>query len=164
MATFGEHISQAKGNLSFLVEVNQHFKGNWDWQVTISYYSAVHLMNAHIAKIADLHYRTHEDLKNAINPFNAMSLCQVPESIYLAYTKLEGLSRRSRYLCHEDPQRLEKGLHITYDKHFAKAIKQLDQILIYFQEVYGINFENLIISCQDLNHKSPINIFTIKTV
>ena len=82
MASFDDHISQAKGNLTFLTGVNLNFNSNWDWQVTICFYVAVHLMNGHLAKKANLHYRTHNDVKNGINPHNPTAVYKVPEDIY----------------------------------------------------------------------------------
>ena len=139
MASFDDHISQAKGNLTFLTGVNLNFNSNWDWQVTICFYVAVHLMNGHLAKKANLHYRTHNDVKNGINPHNPTAVYKVPEDIYLAYCKLEGLSRRARYLCHEEATAGTEGqTHVTHDKHFAKAVKNLDKILVYFKDQYRL--------------------------
>ena len=108
-----------------MTEVNSKLTNYWDWQVTICYYSAVHTINAFLAEKADLHYRTHEDVKNAINPYNPLSIYKLSVDVYLSYTKLEGLSRRSRYLCHHDPAVRDGEGRATYDKHFAKAIKNL---------------------------------------
>lgn len=135
----------------------------WDWQVTVSFYVNVHVINAHLAQSADLHYRTHEDVKNAINPFNRTSTVKVPEEIYLAYAKLEGLSRRSRYLCHDDPKNKDNANYATYDKHFAKAVKQLDKILNYFEEKYSIDFGSPTVTCLDLTNKTPLKVFKVKS-
>ncbi len=161
MASFAEHILQAKSNLSFLTEVNSKFEDRWDWQVTICFYVGVHLINAYLADKADLHYRTHGDSKMAINPHNPSAIYKLPEDIYLAYTKLEGLSRRSRYLCHEDVVRKEAGQHLTHDKHFAKAIKNLDKLLVHFKNHYVLDFGSPEIACLDLNNNSPLTIFKV---
>lgn len=161
MASFTNHTDQAKRNLSFLVAINRNHSEYWDWQVTVTFYVNVHVINAHLAQAADLHYRTHEDVKNAINPFNTTSLVKIPEEIYLAYAKLEGLSRRSRYLCHDDPKNKEQGYYLTYDKHFAKAIKQLDKILHYFGQRYSIDFGSPQVACIDLSGKTPLNVFKV---
>lgn len=109
MATFDEHIQQAKRNLSFLHKVNTGIGQCWDWQVTISFYTAVHLVNAHIASRSNHHYRSHELVNNAINPYSLTSLSKLPEEEYLAYIKLQNLSRRARYLCHDDPKNRSEG-------------------------------------------------------
>lgn len=163
MASFNNHIDQAKRNISFLVEVNTAMNLYWDWQVTVSFYVNVHVINAHLAQAADLHYRTHEDVKNAINPHNNTSTVKIPLDIYLAYAKLEGLSRRSRYLCHDDPTIKDNAQFPTYDKHFAKAIKQLDKILSYFGEKYSVDFGSPSVGCLDLSSKTPLNVFKAKS-
>ena len=162
MASFDEHINQAKRNLAFLIEVNSNNNSNWDWQVTICFYIGVHLINAHLARIGNLHYRNHEDVRNAISPVSTLSVCQLPQDIYLSYVKLEGLSRRARYLCNENFQITDTRQFLTYDKHFAKAIKNLDRILIHFKNTYKINFNSPQITCIDLTAKTPLQVFTVK--
>lgn len=162
MASFESHTDQAKRNLNFLVSINESQRDFWDWQVTVCFYVNVHLVNAHLARVGDLHYRTHEDVKNAINPYNSLAIGKVSDEIYLAYTKLEGLSRRSRYLCHDDPANKESGSHPTYDKHFAKAIKQLDKLLNYFGGLYSLDFGKPEVSCLDLSARTPLAIFRVK--
>ena len=46
MAFFDEHVAQAKSNLQFLETVNQAIRNYYDWQVTICFYTAVHLAEA----------------------------------------------------------------------------------------------------------------------
>ena len=161
MASFDEHINQAKSNLSFLSLTNQHNQSFWDWQVTIAFYVAVHVANSHISKTANLHYRTHEDVKNALNPYNPLSICKISEAAYLCYTKLEGLSRRSRYLCNENNDNRSTSNHFTYDKHFAKAIRHLDCVLDYFDNLYKIKFPKTKISCQDISKSENLKFFTV---
>lgn len=161
MASYEAHLNQAKKNLAFLISTNSSNSTHWDWQVTMCFYVAVHVANAHLAKIADLHYRTHNDVKNALSP-TPLSLTQLPEDIYLSYAKLEGLSRRSRYLCSDSPSSDNEIAFFTYDKHFAKAIKHLDKFLNYFKSIYGIDYGYLPVKCPDLDHKSPLFIFSLK--
>lgn len=161
MASYEAHIDQAKKNLSFLVEINSNSSTHWDWQVTVSFYVAVHVANAHLARVADLHYRTHEAVKIALSP-NPLSLTQLPEDIYLTYAKLEGLSRRSRYLCHNEFKNGdEHTAFFTYEKHFCKAIKNLDKFLNHFNQLYKINFGSHLIKCADLNKNSNLTVFKI---
>lgn len=162
MGSFAEHIIQAKSNLRFVTEVNSRIPGQWDWQVTACFYTAVHLVNAHIAVIANLHYRSHEEVKRAIYHHNSTSMCTVPESIYLAYVKLEGLARRARYLVHDDPAKKEETAHLTHDKHFAKAVKNLDRILVYFRDTYTIDFGSPTVKCLDLGSNSQLAIFKFR--
>jgi len=141
LASFENHVIQAKSNIDFLLQTNSAGTKFWDWQVTICFYIAVHTVNAHIAKTANLHYHTHELVKNVLNPYNQLSICAVPINVYLDYTKLEGLSRRSRYLCnHEDAKKDAEISHITFDKHFAKAVKCLDRLLNHFNRLHNTEF------------------------
>jgi hypothetical protein len=151
VANYSEHFLQAKKNMGFLSRVNSTTPESWDWQVTVSYYIAVHVMNGHLAKTADLHYNTHEKVKVALS--SPTSVCRIPDEIYTSYVKLEGLSRRARYLCHEDS--INAGnQHFTYDKHLKKAVKNLDKILIHFDNLYEIGFDRVEISCAELKNSS----------
>ncbi|MEO7046837.1 MAG: hypothetical protein ABI091_16160 [Ferruginibacter sp.] len=161
MASFEEHIQQAKKNLSFLTVTNLHSQSSWDWQITICYYVCVHIVNAHIAKTADLHYRTHEAVKNALNPHSALSICKIPQDVYLSYAKLESLSRRARYLCHDDKINPNKHAQFTYDKHFARAIRHLDKIISYFKGLYEFEIEMQKINCPELSKAENINNFLV---
>lgn len=161
MATFEDHITQANSNLSFLSLINQQKQTFWDWQVTVAFYVAVHIANSHISKKANLQYRTHEDVKNALNPYNSLSICRIPEAPYLCYTKLEGLSRRSRYLCNEKNGNRSNDAHLTYEKHLAKAIRHLDCVLSYFGDLYGIKFNVIKITCQDISKSDNLKYFII---
>ncbi|WP_462267367.1 hypothetical protein [Mucilaginibacter sp.] len=147
MADYQAHINQAKKNLCTLSEISIHTTGSWDWQVTCSYYVAVHLMNAHIASKANLHYKTHEKVKNAL--FADLSPCKIDENIYVSYVRLENLSRRARYLCNDklDGQSDNSITYLTHDVHFKRAIAQLEMILVYFKDLYNIAFDTIKINC-----------------
>lgn len=149
MADYSAHLKKAKRNLYLVSGINKAFNEDWDWQVTIAYYAAVHLMNAHLAKKGNLHYKTHVDVKNAL--FSSLSVCKVPDDIYLSFVKLENYSRRSRYLCHEDIEKTEDSKEYpTYDKHLKKALGYLDKILIFFNKEYGESFDRQEIDCLEI--------------
>ena len=154
MASFQNHIDQAKHNLSFLEISNHSSDVHWDWQVTVSFYVAVHLVNAHIAKKSNLNYRSHEQVDQAINPYNQLSLTRLTESDYLAYSKLQGLARRARYLCHEERTNRTTDAQFTYDKHFSRAIKHLEIILSFVSEEYNITFPVVKLRCVELKNKT----------
>lgn len=158
MASFEEHIQQAKKNLSFLAATNLNSQSYWDWQVTVCFYVSVHLVNAHIAQVANLHYRTHEDTKNAINPYSQLSTCKVPEDIYLSYGKLENLSRRSRYMCSETRDSSNEAKR-TGAKHLARAIRHLDKLIEYFKDLYSIEFIKCKIVCPELSRAEQLKNF-----
>lgn len=161
MASFDEHISQAKENLIFLHSVNNKIPSHWDWQVTVSFYTAVHLINAHIAQKSNQHYRSHELVNNSINPYNPTSITRLSEELYTSYMKLQNLSRRARYLCHDDKKNRDVKAYFTYDKHFAKAITHLDKLLSFVAKEYDINFDKSELECLDMKN-GAFNYFTIK--
>jgi len=168
VASFGEHIKKAKDNLKFLETINTHACTNWDWQVTASFYSAVHLANAHIANKASLHYQSHNATIHALNPLKQVRIgMEFPEEVYLAYAKLKNLSRRARYLCHEDAEGLDPASaqaaaqHLTHDKHLFKSIKYLDTIMSYMHNEHSIDFQNIYIDCIEMKGKG-FNYFTYK--
>ncbi|GAA0874001.1 hypothetical protein GCM10009118_04090 [Wandonia haliotis] len=157
MASFEEHIAQAKRNLAFLKQINEQCNDHWDWQVTTCFYVAVHLANAHIAKMSNMHYRSHSDVKFALNPENKLSITKFNEEQYKAYVKLMNLSRRARYLCHENPETIDgEKSFMTYDVHMNKALKNLDILLVYFKSQYNIEFESLPVKCLEVKNGSMV--------
>lgn len=150
MANFDEHIKQSKQNLTFLNDINLNVDNHWDWKVTVSFYVAVHLINSHIAKKANQHYRSHSEVSNALFPENLTSICKLNDREYTAYKKLQNLSRRARYLCHDDSSNRSTDVHFTYDRHFAKAIKNLEILLTFIAKEYKVSFSKTKLKCIDL--------------
>jgi hypothetical protein len=66
MAGFSAHVDQAIHNCKTLKSINQNVPDSWDWQVTTAFYTAVHLVNGHMAKIANHHYKSHVSVKQAL--------------------------------------------------------------------------------------------------
>lgn len=157
MASFDDHITQAKRNIEFLGSVNKTYTSYWDWQTTIAYYTAVHLVNAHIASKANLHYRTHEEVSIVLNPFNKLSPCALPEGIYTAYINLQWLSRRSRYLINDKRGGNDADAFFTSDRHFSKAIRHLDILLVFIKNTYAISFDKTYLLCDRLKADALIN-------
>lgn len=147
MATYPDYINQAQKNLNFLCQVNSTIPESWDWQVTVSFYTALHLINAHIVQVTGTHYRSHEQVGIAINPYH-ISPAKLPEDVYLGYVKLQALSRRARYLYNEKNK--DDRAHFTYDKHLSRAVRHLDCILKYFQTRYNVAFKKSCINCREL--------------
>ena len=138
MPQFEEHIHQAKRNLSFLREITA-INDSYDWQVTVCFYTALHLINAHLSK-SGLQYRKHSEVDLAINPKNLLSLTRLPDDEYVAYSSLYKLSRRSRYLVNlKDGQIGAEAASLTHDRHLSKALKHLDLLLEYFNKLYNLN-------------------------
>jgi hypothetical protein len=147
LASFEDHINQAKKNLIFLSEVNSKINSQWDWQVTICFYVAVHLVNTHVASTSNNHYRSHEQVNNVLSPYNSLSISRLPEPIYLAYIKLQNLSRRSRYLCSDRPSEHDNKVFHTSEKYFAKALRELNTIITYFDKHYSLGMSKVNINC-----------------
>lgn len=152
MAKFDEHIAQANKNLQFLESINQ--STFFDWQVTVCFYTAVHLINAHLS-LYNMQYRKHVDVKDALNPKNDESVatgCALPNNEYLAYTKLQSLSRRSRYLVNEkDGNLAAETAFLTYDIHLGKALRHLNTLINYFCKKYDFKILPLKIKCSGIN-------------
>lgn len=155
MASFDNHIKQAKSNLSLFKLVCDSSK-HLDWQVTSCYYVAVHLVNAHIAKTANLHYKTHSEVKQAINPNNHITICALDEDIFDLYQSLEKLSRMARYLCDESGDNHDTHSFITKEKHVIKALTRLNKIIAYFISLYPeLEFDIVHIRCPRIKAAIP---------
>ena len=157
MASFQDHIHQAKRNLQFLSEVTEQPKSQvfYDWQVTCCFYVAVHLVNAHLS-VHGIQYRSHVDVSDALNPEKRLSVSRVPENVYLAYTKLRNLSRRSRYLYSEDnPDQVGHA----FEKHVAKAIRHLDTILKFVRTTHSATFDACFIKCDYIQTQEELAFF-----
>ncbi|MCB0737044.1 MAG: hypothetical protein KDC92_05990, partial [Bacteroidetes bacterium] len=147
MAKFEDHLNQARSNLKFLEVVNEKAFEFIDWQVTVCFYTSLHLINAHLAK-HQLQYRSHTDVKNAINPKNPFAVSKLQENEYVAYVTLQMLSRRSRYLVQEKDSNIDSDqVFLTYEKHLSKALRHLDCLISYFNQNYSAGIPKATIRC-----------------
>lgn len=165
MGSFNEHINHSFSNLEFLSKVNTSINSSWDWQVTICFYSALHLMNSHIVSKTGKNYLSHSQVAEVINPYTQLSLAKLDEETYLSYNKLFQLSRRSRYLLNENFKK--KGVVdiqpacITYDKHFKKSIYHLDKIISFISANYDVSFKKTNVNCVELRNLTFDNFIVI---
>jgi hypothetical protein len=154
LAQFDEHISQANKNLLFLQFINKANFDCYDWQVTVCFYCALHIVNAHLS-LHQMQYRKHVDVKDALNPKNPLSVNKgsaLPEKEYLAYTKLQSLSRRSRYLVNEKDNNLGSDkAAFTYDIHLQRALRHLNTLINYFKKSYNISVSKIQLKCTGIN-------------
>ena len=156
MAKVEDHLNQARSNLKFLEFVNQKAFEFIDWQVTVCFYTGLHLINAHLAK-HQLQYRSHTDVKNAINPKNVLAISKLPENEYVAYVTLQMLSRRSRYLVQEKDGNLDNDkVFLTYEKHLSKALKHLDCLISFFNQNYAAGIPKVSIRCDLIKSKTDL--------
>ena len=139
MASYNDHLLQVNSNLKFLSSINQSCNNFIDWQVTTCFYVAVHLINSFLAREANIHFNSHERVKEAISPDSRVPTTRLDEGTYLAYVKLRNLSRRSRYLCssENDPNREADVAHFIAEKHYTKAFVHLDKLLTHFYSRYN---------------------------
>lgn len=139
MASYNDHLTQVRKNLLFLEKINKLCPEHIDWQITTCFYVAVHMVDAHIASTANLHYRTHKEVEIALNPFPENSNpAQINKTAWLAYKKLRNLSRKSRYLLSDKWNDLENA-GFANEKDFSKAIFNLDNLFVYFKDKYDLN-------------------------
>jgi len=89
----------------------------------------------------------------ALNPFGILSTTKLDEDTYKHYIKLEGLSRRARYLCNELNSDQEETSFFTHDKHLSRAIRHLDSIMVCMANKYGISFSEIELDCIELQSK-----------
>lgn len=144
--------------MQFLVSVNSLQKECWDWQVTVCFYTALHLINAHVVKKTNYNYVSHGKVDEILNPYKVTSIAKLDEAVYLSYVKLLQLSRRARYLLNENFDSKNRTDIIngsfTYSKHLKKSIYHLDIIIDFINTAYNENFDQVDIKCLDLNGKT----------
>jgi hypothetical protein len=137
----------------FLARINETISDSYDWQVTVCFYTALHLVNAHLAQ-NQMQFRRHTDVKHALNPENRTSTTKVAEDTYTAYIALQSLSRRARYLVEERDNRINQDQPAwMYEKHLAKSLRHLDTIIDYFSRKYDIVWSDVLIKCEMLKNQ-----------
>lgn len=152
MAEFNDYIAQAKSNLAFLNHVDSNIPDFWDWKVTTVFYTAVHLMNAHLKRTLGYTYRTHKEVEFALNFANTTSLGKVDQNTYVAYSSLSKLSRRSRYIVHEKDPSVSSAC-LTYDRHFIKAIGHLNTLLEFMEDEHRVTCRSVGLDCIELRSR-----------
>ena len=144
MPSFSDHNKQANSNIGFVNFLQKSNCDYFDWKVTAAFYTAVHIVNAHLHSAVDEHYQRHSKVELALNPENELSPAKISMDAFIAYKKLHNLSRRSRYLIHEDEKSRDvEGMHYISEKHFSKAKNRLTEIMQYFEEKYNIKYTPL---------------------
>ena len=162
MPQFDDHIEQAKSNLSFIKIINQSAPVHFDWQVTACFYTALHLVNAHLAKYGQ-QYRNHNDVNFAINPHNTTSLLKLTPDTYSAYESLFSLSRRARYLINKKDDNLKSDTpFFTHEKHLVKSIRHLETLCRYFNSIYTLDLPKIALKCDGLKNKAEFQFFDLQ--
>lgn len=141
MTDFLVYIKQARNNLNFLSKISYSCSDYCDWQVTVSFYVGVHLVNAHLTKKIQTTYRSHKKTFDALNFACETSPSMLPQSVFLAYRHLYNLSRRSRYLCSDADLPDNSRPFMTYSKHLKRSINHLNTLIEYIESNYGEKFD-----------------------
>lgn len=164
MADFNIHVEQSKHNLLIFRNLNTKVRNSTDWQITACFYTALHLINAYLSKEAGLHYHTHKDVDDAINPNNPLSPVRLENDIYRNYFKLSNLSRKSRYLCSEDSSKRKNHITDYYqvkERDLKKAIIYLNSILVFFGNKYKVEFGRYELVCREFGVNHELEYFII---
>jgi hypothetical protein len=134
LASFEEHIRQCEKNIAFYNFINSTNDDYSDWKVTVLFYVVVHLVNAHLAKTCNLHFQSHEEVKNALNPENKLSLAKLSEDSFYSYRQIQILSRKSRYLL-DLKNGNETASHIK-EKDVKDSLKHCNSLIGYFNKLH----------------------------
>jgi hypothetical protein len=141
MPSSESHNIQVLNNIQFLQSVcSLSPSKNYDWKITICFYTALHIVNSFLAIKINAHYQTHSATERAINPYIHLNPCKVTVDVYLAYKKLHNLSRRSRYLINEKPEFRSDDASPCWssEKFYSKAKNNLSIIVNFFSDKIGI--------------------------
>lgn len=142
MAGFTDHITEAKKNLKVLKVLNSAKEIDYHWQITLSYYSALHFINAFLSDVSNVHPGNHQLLKDYIEPNSRSTMTRLSCDLYSAYNHLEIISRKARYLCDNNGKSCERGF-FPNEKDFHRAIKYLDQTIDYIVAKYSISIDTI---------------------
>ncbi|MCE7038967.1 hypothetical protein [Dyadobacter sp. CY312] len=158
------HFAQAKNNLKFLEKANASALEFYDWQVTVCFYSALHIMSGHL-KAKGVESSSHVSTLRALDPSNQLSITKLGEDEYVAYRSLYNLSRRARYLVEVNSQ----GIVTTGDTplatrcvHLARSIRNLDRILAFLKTEYKVDLDKIKIKCSDLSQSDNLKFVAIQ--
>ncbi len=162
MANFSDHVSQAKKNIEVLKGLNKDSQFEHEWQITVAYYVALHLLHAFIADKSDLHPTNHNYLKGMIEPGTTFSNTELEDNVYSSYAHLEILSRKSRYLC-VGKANPEKAVYAT-NKDFQRSIQYLDKVICFFEGVCNETIESIDFEICESKYTKELKKFSVTFV
>lgn len=141
MADFDRHIQRVRENMEFLTQIRTLQLRNWDWEVTVCYYVAVHLVNAHLAT-RNLHPTTHDETKKYINPQGVFNNQRLPEKVYEEFMFLTNQSRVSRYM-HNPGNKDPSESTVINEKRLKLALESTNILIAYFNRLYALNIPSV---------------------
>lgn len=137
---FEDHVHRAKSNLEVLAVLNRYAHLDYSWQVTLCFYTAVHLINSHLLYSAGETFKTHVSTLDRIDPGSAMNVNAVSLTAFKAYLRLHNRSREARYLCKVNDSghvvRNHQGVVRMKHRHLIQCVSDLDAVLIDFTSRY----------------------------
>lgn len=93
-----EHLEQVEHNTELLNFLDEKSKSNYfDWKITITFYTAVHLIHALSRKKKRKIGREHKVINPNLDPSNSQAVMPLDYEAYQAYIDLYQSSRRARY-------------------------------------------------------------------
>ena len=127
-----------------------------DWQITLCFYSALHLIKSHLAH-NKVTARTHDDVSNFISNSQLVfaGIVGVPKDVQNAYTYLYKHSREARYLFPDggDPDN-DVAPPVFSDADLIEAVRRLNSIMKFYQSKYGNTFKKTAVTLQAANQPS----------
>lgn len=104
MATFNEHLERVDRNIEHLKRIRELAVRDLDWEITVCFYIAVHLMQARIVSMTGRNPTTHKTREEYLNPENstfdhlpASQQARLPKAEWFFYKDLYVFSRTARY-------------------------------------------------------------------
>jgi hypothetical protein len=95
-----DHLHQARHNQNFISDCTVTYPDAYfDWKVTATFYTALHLLRAFCVKRKVNPGRTHHDIANSLNPkrANGKQLTQFPQHVWDWYSSIQIYSEQARY-------------------------------------------------------------------
>lgn len=121
-----DHLDKAIHNEAVIITLLELDNKPYDWLVTISFYSALHYVNAFLALKGDLHPTDHHSTLQFLNPKGTHNL-GFDETCYNYYKGLQNRSRQARYMVYSSVDRKSTHKFISY-KRFEESKNFLEKI------------------------------------
>lgn len=160
MASYEEHFSRAISDLQTLKSCNHNKHIPSHWQVTMAYYIAVQLVDAHFAK-SNYHPENHDKRKLNFSPYCLTVSHRADDITYADYVFLENLSRRARYMCNDNGTPSPEKAVPTRDKQLTKAFRLLDTIMKFMTTKHGVVFPIIDIHSTDFTNINTLKHFKV---
>jgi hypothetical protein len=95
-----KHIEQVRHNKKLVAFLEKQSEQQFlDWQITVVFYTALHLIHALAEKKRIYIGSAHTAVHNNLNPDNIAATMPLPEIVYQSYICLYEHSRNARYKC-----------------------------------------------------------------